>query len=110
MKVIGERLKEARKDAGLTQEELAQKLHLSLSAIKSYEQNISAPDDETKVAIAKMFNISLDYLLGAIDEEIPLNNQKTIRLPKALTQRSIQNLREYIELLVLRDSVKALKK
>lgn len=103
--MIGERLKEARKDAGLTQEELAQRLHLSLSAVKSYEQNISSPDDEVKVAIAKMFNVSLDYLLGAIDEETPLFNRKVISLPKSLTERSVQDLKEYIKLLELRDTV-----
>ena len=101
--MIGERLKEMRKDAGLTQEELAAKLHMSTSAIKAYEQNINTPDDTTKVTIAKMFNISLDYLLGAIDEEIPLVSRESINIPKNLSPKSKDDLKEYIKLLELRD-------
>lgn len=53
---------------GLSQGELAERLGLAASTISAYERGVNEPDDETKLRIAELFNISLDYLLGAIDE------------------------------------------
>lgn len=47
----------------LTQSELAQKLHLSRSAISNYEQGKMQPTIETLIEISKIFDISLDELL-----------------------------------------------
>ena len=62
--VLGELLQELRKDKGMTQAELAAKLELSPLTVSSYECGRSAPDDETKVKIAEIFDVSVDYLLG----------------------------------------------
>ena len=64
--VLGELLQELRKDKGMTQAELAAKLELSPLTVSSYECGRSAPDDETKVKIAEIFDVSVDYLLGLI--------------------------------------------
>ena len=66
--MLGERLQELRKDHGLSQQDLADKLNVSIHTISSYERNRSAPDDTMKMEIAKLFDISLDYLLGLVDE------------------------------------------
>lgn len=73
----GERLSELRKDNGLTQKDLAEILGVSENSISLYERNINTPDDELKVKIANYFNVSLDYLLGATDKQIPLNRNET---------------------------------
>ena len=91
---------ELRKDNGLHQQDLADKLGLSLSAISSYERGISSPDDEVKIKLAKMFNISLDYLIGASDDEIPLIREDIITLPKGFPKKSIPKVNEYISLLM----------
>ena len=62
----GERLSDLRKDRGLTQKDLAKIIGVSENSISMYERNLNSPDDKIKVKIAKYFNISLDYLLGAI--------------------------------------------
>ena len=73
----GERLSELRKDNGLTQRDLAEILGVSENSISLYERNINTPDDELKIKIANYFNVSLDYLLGATDKQIPLNRNET---------------------------------
>lgn len=62
--MIGERLAEARKDHGDTQAALAVRLNISLAAVRSWEQEKSAPSHEMLVAICRLYHISADYLLG----------------------------------------------
>lgn len=58
-------LKELRKEKGLTQSKLAEKLGLSRSTIAMYETEGSEPDLATLLSIAKFFNVSIDYLVGS---------------------------------------------
>ena len=76
--MLGERLQELRKDHGLSQQDLADKLNVSIHTISSYERNRSAPDDTMKMEIAKLFDISLDYLLGWWMNLIRSIGQKTV--------------------------------
>ena len=96
----GEKLKELRKDQGMTQADLAEHLSLSVQTIKTYEQGRSDPDDNTKLKIARLFNISLDYLLGATDEQISLCHLQRLDLPKGLSEPDIQKIKDYIALIV----------
>ncbi|WHH59327.1 helix-turn-helix transcriptional regulator [Petroclostridium sp. X23] len=96
--MIGERLYELRKDAGLTQEELAKVLSLSKYTISSYEKEKSTPNDDIKILIAKYFNVSVDYLLGLIDEPLPHKNENetVIRIPAALPIEARKELNEFL--------------
>ena len=58
------RLSELRKSRGLTQEQLADELGLTSSAISSYERGIREPNLEMIGAIADYFNVDQGYLLG----------------------------------------------
>lgn len=60
---FGEKLKQARKDAGLLQEQLAEKMSVSRSAIAKWETDKGIPDIENLKAIAQLLNVSIDYLL-----------------------------------------------
>lgn len=60
---FGEKLKEARKGAGYSQEELANKLGVSRSAIAKWETDKGMPDITNIKAIAQLLNVSIDYLL-----------------------------------------------
>lgn len=62
---ISMRIKELRNDLGLTQEELAVKLGLKgKSSIANYEAGKISPSDEIKLKMCKIFNCSMDYLMG----------------------------------------------
>ena len=62
---LGEKLKSARKGAGLTQEQLAEKLLVSRQAITKWEADKGMPDIENLKQLSKLLNISVDYLLDS---------------------------------------------
>lgn len=76
-RLIGERLSELRSGMGLSQQELADKLCISVHTISSYERNISNPDDEMKIKISKLFNVSIDYLLGVTKNQSSTSHPKS---------------------------------
>lgn len=62
--LIGKRLSELRQDLGLTQQELAEKLSISVYTVSSYERNISTPDDEMKKECRNYLVFPLIICLG----------------------------------------------
>lgn len=62
---LGGKLKSARKTAGLTQEQLAEKLLVSRQAITKWEADKGMPDIENLKQLSKLLNISIDYLLDS---------------------------------------------
>lgn len=63
MKGFGERLRELRLAAGLSQEKLANQLQITVKSIQRYESGYR-PDTYALVKLATYFNVSTDYLLG----------------------------------------------
>lgn len=61
---ISERLKEIRKDKGLTQKQFGEILNLSQDTVSLWETDKSTPNAEQIINIALTFNVSSDYLLG----------------------------------------------
>ena len=61
---FGKRIKELRKQKGLTQEKLAQRLWVSKSIISAYEAGLKYPSLDILINLAYTFNVSTDYLLG----------------------------------------------
>lgn len=101
--MIGERLLELRKDADLTQDDLAAILHINKHSISSYERDKSEPPDAIKIAIAQYFNVSVDYLLGLTDVPQPLyQRENCLRLPKGFPAQLVAELRHYAEYLAAR--------
>lgn len=69
---FGTKLKQARQQAGFSQEQLAEKLSVSRSAIAKWETDKGMPDIDNLKAIAGLLDVSIDYLL---DEGEQLNFQ-----------------------------------
>lgn len=63
-----DRLKQSRLKSHLTQEELAVKLNTDKVQISRWERGEAAPRAETFADIARILNVSVDYLLGVSDE------------------------------------------
>jgi transcriptional regulator with XRE-family HTH domain len=82
---LADKLKEARKNAGLTQSELAEKICVSRQAITKWETGKGIPDVDNLKVISKVLNVSIDFLLD--DEE---------ELDKTVIKEQI-NLEDYVK-------------
>lgn len=71
--MFSERLKRLRMEKGITQKELADRLHISRSTIAGYESLGKEPDGEKLCALADFFGVSVDYLLGGTDSREPIS-------------------------------------
>ena len=65
---FGKKIKKLRTDNGLTQDELAEKIYVTRTAISKWESGRGFPNIESLKAISKYFSVSLDELLSG--EEI----------------------------------------
>ena len=74
---FGEKLKKARKESALSQEQLAEKINVSRSAIAKWETDKGIPDINNLKAISELLNISIDYLLSD-DKKISFNEIKEV--------------------------------
>ena len=61
---IANRLVQLRKEHGLSQDALADKLGVSRQAISKWERGEAAPDTDNFIALAELYNVTLDSLLG----------------------------------------------
>ncbi|MBR0133007.1 MAG: helix-turn-helix domain-containing protein [Lachnospiraceae bacterium] len=79
---LADKLKEARKNAGLSQTELAEKLCVSRQAVTKWETGKGIPDVENLKVLSQVLDVSIDYLLDegealektVIKEQINLND------------------------------------
>ena len=61
---FGEKIQKLRKEAGLSQEELACQLGVSRQAVSKWERDSGYPETEKIVHMSRLFNVTLDYLLN----------------------------------------------
>ncbi|WP_195985978.1 helix-turn-helix transcriptional regulator [Clostridium sp. D33t1_170424_F3] len=67
--ILAERLKQCRKEKGLTQGEVAIYCDITEKTYQNYELITREPKLEILLKIAELFNVSLDYLVGRTDEK-----------------------------------------
>ena len=91
--IFGEILSELRKDHGMTQQDLANQLSVSVHTISSYERNLSLPSDEIKIQIAKMFDVSLDYLFGVTSNPSKIEDiDSSVIILKDIPKRALREI------------------
>ena len=61
---FGEKIQKLRKEAGLSQEELACQLGVSRQAVSKWERDSGYPETEKIIHMSRLFNVTLDYLLN----------------------------------------------
>ena len=65
---IANRLVNLRKEMGLSQEQLAEKIGVSRQAVSKWERSEASPDTDNIILLARLYNISLDELLRTEDD------------------------------------------
>lgn len=67
---LGQQLKAHRKELGISQDELAEKIFVSRQSISNWENNKTYPDIHTLLLLAETFGVSLDELIKGDVEEM----------------------------------------
>lgn len=67
---LGQQLKAHRKELGISQDELAEKIFVSRQSISNWETNKTYPDIHTLLLLAETFGVSLDELIKGDVEEM----------------------------------------
>lgn len=62
--MICDRIKQLREQAGYSQAQLAKRLDVTRSSVNAWEMGLSMPTTQYVVTLAKLFQVSADYLLG----------------------------------------------
>lgn len=77
---FGQRFQRLRKSAGLTQEDVANRLNITAQAVSKWENDISAPDISVLAELSDILNVSLDELLGKTPSitVVPVEQRKNI--------------------------------
>ena len=86
MHTMIERLIECRKAAGLSQTELAEKLGLSRQTVSKWEAGTVIPAAEDLSALAKLYHVSLDWLVNGVDFARPQTEDETVSQKEEPTQ------------------------
>lgn len=81
-KTLGQKISELRRERGMTQENLAEKMGVSPQAVSKWENDISCPDINLISKLADVFGVSADTLLRGEEKKevyvLPLNEKKDV--------------------------------
>jgi len=95
--MIGQRLKNLRRIKKINQEDLATILGIQKATVSNYETGKADPSDRVKIEIVKFFDISMDYLMGIIDEAVPYYRPELfIKVPETIKHDERKLLEEFI--------------
>lgn len=67
---FGEKLKQLRTDAGMTQAELASRLNVTNSVVSYYELHERTPSPEVLIKLSGIFHVTTDFLLGVNHDKL----------------------------------------
>ena len=76
MTTTGQRIAAKRKELGLSQEALGEKLGVSRQSIYKWESDTSLPEIEKLISLSRLFSVSVGWLLGV--EENSENQEKLL--------------------------------
>lgn len=71
-----QRIKDLREDSDLSQRQIAEQLHCSQQAYSNYELGQRDIPSAVLIALAKIYDTSVDYLLGLTNVRIPYPREK----------------------------------
>ncbi len=103
--IIADRIKQARVNAGLTQKDLASRLHVGQSACANWEKGIREPDVNTICDICQVLGVTADYLLGLVTESGTVSAGERERLEARVTELERQLHDAEVSIATLREVI-----
>jgi len=97
---FNQRLAQLRKEHNLSQSELAKKIGIHANVVGRYERGEAKPSIEQVLKIADVFDVSMDYLTGIIDDTIEPKLVKQMIALQQLPQKEREHILFAIEALV----------
>lgn len=97
--MFSEKLKNLRKQRGITQEQLAKELGIGTSTVGMYESNIRKPSYKVLKKISNYFNVSVDYLVNEAELKNAFNLDFYIEHMQELSLEDRKKVIEFIEFL-----------
>lgn len=92
---LGEKLKQARADKGITQEEAARFIGVKAQTISGYENNYRQPDAAILRSFADLYNTSTDFLLGRVDNNLPFCQANQTESEKTMSKETLDVAKIY---------------
>lgn len=99
--MLNENIKAIRKQRGLSQEELAIRLHVVRQTVSKWEKGLSVPDSDMLVKIAEVLEASIGDLLGQGMYDEKDKNEITEQLIRINEQFAIKNRRSKLILKII---------
>ena len=93
--VFSEKLQILRKNRGLTQEELAEKLGVSRQAVAKWESSLVYPDIYNLIQISNLMNVSVDYLVKDQDCGVIVSSEAINDIDELIEFRLKANVNTY---------------
>lgn len=97
---LWERIAQARKAAGLSQEELGNRLGVSRQAVSKWETNQTKPDVDTVVRMCQVLDLSADYLLFGKEDAVPVQASPAQDAPAGELDEQALGRKQYAILLL----------
>ena len=94
---IGNKIKELRKQRGITQEQLANSMGISFQAVSKWENNITLPDITFAPILASYFGVSMDELFGFNLKEIDSDIDSIVNEAYKFRETNPQKSKDIIE-------------
>lgn len=91
--MLQENLRAYRKEKGLSQEELAIRLHVVRQTVSKWEKGLSVPDADALLRIAEIFEVPVDALLGAKPAQEAEPGEVALQLARINEQLAVKNRR-----------------
>ena len=95
------RIKSLRQKKGFSQQELAKLLFVNQTAVSQWERGVTNPSTDTAIALASLFDVSVDYLLGR-NVDVPLRIKRTVpvlgTIPAGVPVEAIEDILDYEDL------------
>lgn len=89
--LIGERIKKARLNKGLTQEELGALLDVTKVSVCGYEKGNRTPTMEVLLKLVEVLNVSIDYLIG---NDVKVLNEDSVPYEVKIAKEDLEIIKE----------------